>query len=137
MLNADLVVTDSGTATKPGVLGAKTFALVASLINGSSKRRIAATATSTPQEMTCGHQTSGAGVAARCRTVVRFDLTRNDVDPSLYGGKPPTASAYMVIDRPLNQGAAIATADIKNLVGQLVDAILATGQLDKLLNQES
>lgn len=137
MLTSDLVVTDSGSATKPGALGAKTFALVASLVNDKTKRRIAATATTTPQECTISHTLSGTGFKQRCRSLLRFDFQRLDTDIADTGGVTPTAAAYFVLDRPIQSAGAITTAHIQSLVGWIVDTLCVAGQLDKILNMEA
>jgi hypothetical protein len=137
MLTADLTVTDSGTATKPGALGAKVFALVASLVNDKTLRRIAATATTVPNEMSVQHSLTGAGFKQRCRTVVKFEIRRLDTDTSLTGGVIPSATIYQVIDRPIQSNGYITTAHLQSLQGQLTDAILASGAFDKLLNMEA
>lgn len=137
MLTSDLVVTDSGSATKPGAEGAKTYALVASLVNDTTKRRIAANATTVPHELTIRHSLSGSGLKQRCRTLVRFDLTRLDTDVELTSGITPAVAAYVVLDRPMQSNGFITTAHIQTLVGGLVDVLTASGQLDKLLNMEA
>lgn len=135
MLTADLVVTDSGSATKPGVLGAKTFALVISDSAGTL-RRIAATALTTPQEFAIKSQFQGSGWKQRCRTAVSSSYTRIDTDTSLTGGVTPTTKVTLTIDRPVISNGYIVAADIKNLVGQVIDALTVSGQLDKILNAE-
>jgi hypothetical protein len=137
MLTSDLVVTDSGSATKPGALGAKTFALVAALINDKTLRRIAATALTTPQELSIQHTLSGTGFKQRCRTATRYDFRRLDTDTSLTGGIIPSFSVYNVIDRPVQSNGYITQAHIETGIGSLIDVFTVAGQLAKLLNLES
>jgi hypothetical protein len=137
MLTSDLVVTDSGSATKPGAEGAKTYALVASLVNDTTKRRIAANATTVPHELTVRHALSGSGFKQRCRSLVRFDLSRLDTDLDLTGGVVPTAACYLVLDRPIQSNGYITTAHLQTLVGAVVDVLCVSGQLDKILNMEA
>jgi len=132
----DLTVTDSGSVTKPGAEGAKVYASVASLADGTL-RRIAANATTVPHVMSVKHSVSGSGFKQRVRSVVRFDITRLDTDPTATGGVVPTVSAYMVIDRPNQSGGFITAAHIQTLVGAVADVVVPTASLDKLLNMEA
>jgi len=136
VLNNDLVITSNGAGNKPGATGAITFALVAALINDKSLRREAATALTTPTELSVQHSISGSGFKARCRSVVRMDYRDLTQDTTLTAGVIPSASAYLVIDRPLQSAGKITDAILKRLIGSVLDVIMATGQLDKLLNQE-
>lgn len=135
MLTNDLVVTDNGTGTKPGALGAKTYSLL-SVAEAKSVRRIAATALSTPQTMTISHELKGKNWAARARSLVRADIQNIGVDLASVGNIVPSAAVYLVIDRPVNTGGTLTATDVKNLVGAVLDVIMASGQLDKLLNME-
>lgn len=136
MLTADITLTDSGSATKPGAEGAKVYALVASLLDGNL-RRIAANATTVPHELRTKHALSGTGFKQRCRSLVRADLSRLDTDPTATGGVIPSASVQMVIDRPIQSGGFLTVAHIQTLVGAVVDCVLQSGNLDKLLNMEA
>jgi hypothetical protein len=136
MLTADLTVTDSGSATKPGAEGAKVYALVASLVNDKTLRRIAANATTVPHELAIQHSLSGSGYKQRCRSVVRLDLRRLDTDTTLTGGVIPSVSGYFVLDRPIQSNGYITTAHIQTIVGGVIDVLTVSGQLDKLLNLE-
>jgi len=137
MLTADLTLTDSGSATKPGALGAKVFAQVSSLINDKTLRRIAATATTVPNELLVSHQSTGSGFKTRIRSLLKTSISRLDTDVSLTGGVTPSVSCQFVLDRPLQSNGYITTAHIQSLVGQLVDSILLSGHLDKILNLEA
>lgn len=137
MLTDPMTVTDSGSATKPGAEGAKVYALVASLVNNSTLRRIAASATTVPHELRVSHAVSGKGYSQRCRSVVRIDLKRLDTDPALTGGVVPSVAGYFVLDRPIQSNGYITTAHIQTIVGAVVDVLLASGNLDKILNLEA
>jgi hypothetical protein len=137
MLTSDLTVTDNGSATKPGAAGAKTYALVASLVNDQTLRRIAATASTTPQELRVQHSMSGSGFKQRIRSVIRRDYRRLDTDLDNTGGVIPSAAAYMVIDRPVQSNGYIVAADLENMVGSVIDVLCVAGQLAKLLNLEA
>jgi hypothetical protein len=132
----DLTVTDSGSVTKPGAEGAKVYASVASLTDGSL-RRIPANALTVPHTMSVKHSLSGTGFKQRARSVVRFDITRLDTDPTTTGGVTPTVGVYLVIDRPVQSGGNITAAHIQTLVGAVADVCVPTASLDKLLNMEA
>jgi hypothetical protein len=102
-----------------------------------SVRRIAATATTTRQELKIKHSERGAGYKARIRSEVRLDYQKLDQDTSLTGGVIPSESVYLVIDRPVQSGGAITDTITKNNIGAVLDVILTSGQLDKLLNLEN
>lgn len=137
MLTADLSVTDNGSVTNIGGVGALTFALVSSLLNGANKRRVAATAGTTPQEIDISHSQSGKGFSLRTRTLIKATQTFANADTSTTGGIIPSVSAYIVIDRPMNMGAIVTDQIVKNLAGQLIGVLVPSGQFAKLLNLES
>jgi len=137
MLTPDLVITDSGSVTKPGAEGAKTYAQVASPLDGKTLRRIAANATTIPHEVTISHTLSGSAFKQRCRTLVRADLTRLDTDTSLTGGVTPSAAGYFVLDRPIQSNGYITSAHLDTLMSVVVDILLVSGQWAKLLNREA
>lgn len=136
MLTADLSVTDNGTPTNIGALGAKTYALVANPTSGATKRRIAATVNSTPQELSVSHTVSGSGFKQRVRTLVRQDY-RDIATGYATEGVVPAVSAYIVIDRPLFSDGAITDAIVMNSIGAVIGAVLGSGNIAKLLNQEA
>jgi hypothetical protein len=139
MLTADLSVNGSrATVTLPGASGALTFAQITGTGNSTTiKRRVSATAGTTPQTLSIGHEIKGKGFEQRIRSVVRLDFQALNTDIADTGGVTPSASAYMVIDRPVQSGGVISTSTIKDLVGQVCDVLTVTGQLDKFLNQEA
>lgn len=139
MLTADLSVTsNAGSITLPGSSGATTFAQITGTGNSSSiVRRVAATANTTPQTLTIGHTVNGTGFNQRCRSVVRMDYKAVNTDIADTGGVTPSASAYLVLDRPIQSGGAITDTVLKTLLGGLLHVLVASGQLDKLLNQEA
>lgn len=140
MLTADLSVTDNGTPTNVGALGAKTYALVANPSSGATKRRVAATANTTPQVLSVSHSVSGKGFQQRCRTVVRVDysdLTADLTQETGTNGEVPKVSAYCVIDRPIISDGVITDAIVQNQVGAVIGVLLGSGNMAKLLNQEA
>jgi hypothetical protein len=138
MLTADLSVTDNGTGlTNVGGAGALTFALVANPADGSTLRRVAATASTTPQEIAISHSTSGKGLTKRNRTLVKATHTVVNVDTTTTGGVAPSASVYIVFDYPPNLSAHITDQIKKNLAGQIIGVIQPSGALAKLFNLES
>jgi len=137
MLTANLTVVDNHSSlTLPGVLTSKVYNQVASAIANQLVRRIAATANTTPQTIIIGHQLTGKGFLARIRSTVRSnysDLTKDTADT---GGVVPSASAYMVWDRPVQSDGAITDAIIMNCIAAVCDVILTSGALAQLMNQE-
>lgn len=137
MLTADLSVTsNAGSITLPGSAGATTFAQVTGPLGTEIVRRVAATANTTPQTLKTSHQTKGTGFKQRVRSVVRMDYSALNTDISDTGDVVPTASCYLVLDRPLQSGGAITDTILKTMLGGLLHVLLASGQLDKILNQE-
>lgn len=137
MLTQDLTVTsNAGSITLPGSSGATTFAMITNLVGSTTKRRVAATAGTTPQTLSIGHSKAGTGFKQRTRSVVRMDYVANNTDIADTGGVTPSASAYLVLDRPVQSGGAITDTILKTMLGGLLHVILASGQLDKLLNEE-
>lgn len=137
MFTSDLVITDSGSATKPGAVGALTYASVLSHVIDRSKRRVAASATTTPRELSIAHTLSGTGFKQRCRSLIRYDFTRLDTDIADTGGVTPSASGQLVLDRPIQSGGFITTAHLQTIIGSLIDVLCVSGQLDKFLNMEA
>jgi hypothetical protein len=137
MLTADLIVVDNhASLTLPGSLGSKTYAQVSdeSPQNGTL-RRIAATALTTPQEISIIHQISGKGDLARVRSLIRHRYTNFAyIDTK---GNFSSMSASIVLDRPLSTAEGITSTICKDSVGALLDVILTSGQLDKILNREA
>lgn len=138
MLTADLTVTsNAGSITLPGSAAATTFAQITGPVGTSIVRRVAATANTTPQTLTIGHTSSGTGFATRIRSVVRMDYKALNTDIADTGNVTPSASCYLVLDRPYQSGGAITDAIIKTMLGGLFHVFNAAGQLDKILNQEA
>lgn len=139
MLSSDLTVTgNAGSITLPGDTGATTFSQITPGTNGTTfQRRVAATAGTTPETLVIGHTLSGSGFAQRLRTLVRMDYKALNTDIADTGGVTPSFSAYFVLDRPVQSGSAITDTILKRQIGRLLHVLLASGQLDKLLNQEA
>lgn len=140
MIALNLTVVGSATGVVlPGATGTKDFNLVNSPTNGRNLRRIAATATTAPEEITISHQHTGSSgtFSERVRSLVQSRKTRNDTDLTLTGGIKPYVSVQVTIDRPVNSGGFITTAMIKQCVGEVCDVLTRSGQLDLLLNEEA
>jgi len=135
MLTNDLTVTDNGTGTKPGSAGALTYALRGTDLTGST-RSVAAVAATTPKVLTISHSTAGSGFKQQISTLIKHSYKKLDADLADTGGITPESSVHIVIRRPVNSGGAITNTVLKEQIGAILDVIMATGQLDKLLNQE-
>lgn len=135
MLTSDLTVTDNGTGTKPGSAGALTYALRGTDLTGST-RSVAAVAITTPKVLTISHTTSGSAFKQRVRSLVKHSYQKLDADVADTGGVIPSSTVHVVIDRPVNSGGAITATVLKEQIGAILDVIMATGQLDKILNLE-
>lgn len=136
MLTADLSVNGAATGVAlPGTAGATTFALL-SIADGKAVRRVASSANTTPQVLTIAHSESGTGFKRTINTLIRNEFTKIDSDIADTGGVTPAASIQVTIRRPVQSGGAITTTVLKDLIGQLVAVLTASGNLDKLLNQE-
>jgi hypothetical protein len=137
MLTANLTVVDSHSGlTLPGTLGSKVYNQIAGTIANQVLRRIAATANTTPQTLLIGHQLSGKGFDARIRSTVRANYQDLTKDLDLTAKVIPSASAYLVIDRPVQSDGAITDAIVTNLIAAVADVILTSGALAQILNQE-
>lgn len=135
MLNNDLTVTDNGTGTKPGSVGALVYALRSTEASGSV-RSVAAVSVTTPKLLTIGHNMSGAGFKQVARTMIKWSYQKLDSDLSVTGGVIPACGATFTFYRPINSGGYITTAIMKEGIGAVLDTVMVSGQLDKLLNME-
>lgn len=136
MLTADLTIVDNhGSITLGGSRGSKVYALVSSDATGV-KRREAATAVSTPFVLTTKSSTSGSGYNQRQRTLVRHDYSDLTTNLDLTGGVIPSSAVQLTIDLPVRSNGAITAAKVKDQVYALLDVLVTSGQLDKILNQE-
>jgi len=137
MLTSDLTVVDNhASLTLPGTLGSKVYNQVATVANNASKRRIAATAGTTPQEIEISHEIKGTGFKARIRTMIRHKYTKVNQDTTLTEGVVPSASATLTFDRPVQSAGAITDVTFTDQIGALLDVVLTSGALAKILNQE-
>lgn len=138
MLNADLTVVDNHSSlTLPGLLGSKVYAQITGPIGQKIVRRVAATANTAPQTLTIGHEVSGSGGGETVSSLIRYDYSVRSADLSLTGGIIPKMSAQLVIRRHSQQGTYITDPIVTNGIAALLDVILTSGQLAKLLNQEA
>lgn len=138
MLTADLTVTSNASAiTLPGDTGATTFAQITGPSGNQIKRKVAATAGTTPEVLTIAHEETGKGFAKRTRSVAKIEYTANNTDIADTGGIVPSFSVGFTLNRPVNSAGAITDAILKRQIGRLLHVLLAAGQLDKFLNQEA
>lgn len=138
MLNAALTVTsNAGSITLPGSAGATVFDQITSSGGRTIVRRVAATANTTPQTLTIGHEEVGTGFKRRIRSLVKMNYADNTTDVEDTGGVVPQFQIQLVIDRPVQSGGAITDAIVTTALGGLLHVLLASGQLAKLLNQEA
>lgn len=135
MLNNDLTVTDNGTGTKPGSVGALVYALRSTEASGSV-RSVAAVSITTPKLLTIGHQMSGSGFKQTIRTMIKWSYQKLDSDLADTGGIIPACGATLTFFRPVNSGGFITSAIMKEGIGAVIDTVTVAGQLDKLLNME-
>jgi len=138
MLTQDqTLVSSRASQTLPGAAGSTVFAQITGTVGNSVERRVAATANTTPEVIKIAHEVKGVGYKQRCRSVVKSSRTYNNTDPSTTGGVIPSFNWTLTLDRPLQSGGAVTTQHIKDGLGQLMDVLLISGQLDKFLNQEA
>jgi hypothetical protein len=138
MLTQDQTLLSSrGSQTLPGSAGSTVFAQITGTVGNKVERRVAATANTTPETLTIGHEVRGIGFKQRCRSLLRIGRQFNNVDPSTTGGAVPSFSWQLVLDRPLNSAGAVTVQHLKDTLGQMIDVMLISGQLDKFLNQEA
>lgn len=138
MITADIVlVSNRASQTLPGSDVSDTFNQVTTTEAGTVLRRVAATASTTPQEFKISHSlTGGTGFKRRIRSVMRNQYTDLTKDTDLTGGVTPSFAWTLTLDRPVLSDSAITDTILKNALGQLMDMLLQSGNLDKFLNQE-
>jgi hypothetical protein len=138
MLSAALTVVDNhASLTLPGALGSKVYDQVTPANSNQTKRRIAATASTTQQELIISHQfTGGSGFHQRIRSMIRADYRDLTKDTSLTDGVVPSCSSYHIFDRPVQSASAITDVIMTNTIAVVMDVILTSGALAKLLNLE-
>lgn len=137
MLTQDQTLTANRSAqTLPGSTASTVFAQIT---NSGEKivRRVSATANTTPETIEIGHQVVGQGFNKRIRTMIKYSRVYNNTDTADTGGVTPSFACHWVLDRPVQSGGAVTTAHLKDALGYLMDLLLQSGQLDKLLNQEA
>lgn len=101
-----------------------------SLEGGKSIRTDAARGLGEPRSLVISHQTSGSGLSAVDRHLVRLQDTQEDTGADSIAVL--SGSAYIVIEKPRR---IITDADITSMVEQLVD-FLTPANLTKILNGE-
>lgn len=138
MLTADqTLVSNRASQTLPGSDASDVYAQVMTSEPATVLRRVAATASTTPQELKITHtQTGGTGFKRRHRSVLRVTHTDLTKDTDLTGGVIPSAAWTLTLDRPVISDGAITDAILKTMLGHIMDILLISGQLDKFLNLE-
>jgi hypothetical protein len=138
MLTPDQTLVSNRTGyTLPGAAGSTVFSQITGTTGSTVDRRVAATANTTPEVMTISHEIRNVGFKQRIRSLLRFKRTYSNVDPSTTGNVVPSFSWGLTLDRPTSSGGAVTVQHLKDSLGQLIDAMLISGQLDKFLNQEA
>lgn len=138
MLTADqTLVSSRASQTLPGAAGSTVFAQITGTVGNTVDRRVAATANTTPELHRIAHEVKGIGYKQRCRSLLKLSMTYNNTDPSTTGGVVPSFSWGLTLDRPIQSGGAVTVQHLKDKLGQLIDTLLISGQLDKFLNQEA
>lgn len=126
---------DNSLTLNPTAFGGQNVNKVYDLISmgsnqSSSIRRVAATATTTPETLTISHRESKVSGVSTDQHLVRVDKTFSD--PVMGSVK---FSAWLVIQVP--RGTSVVTLqEIKDQVGRLIACEQASGALDKILNGE-
>lgn len=118
----------------PGSYGGAAADKVYNLINAptptSTLRRVSSTATTAPDRLTISHRQSKKGSISRDDHLIRIDEQFND--PVMGSGD---FSAWLSIQVP--RGTSVVTAQlVKNQVGRVIAAWMASGNADKILNGE-
>lgn len=116
-----------------GTAGDKIYNLV-SLDNQAgvgTLRRVAATATVTPETLRISHRRVKKGDLESDQHMARLDETQNDPDKGLV-----TSSFWCSAVVPVGT-TVVTAATIKTLAGRCIDLLLESGYFDKILNGES
>lgn len=138
MLSSALTVVDNHAGvTLGGALGSKVYDQITGPSGQSIVRRIAATANTTQQTITIGHQLLKTGFLQRCRTLVKHEYKVLNSDLSLTGDVVPYSYCQFTMDRPVNSGGIITDAILVNNAMALIDVLVTSGQFAKLINQEA
>lgn len=139
MLSSDLaLVSNRASQTLPGSAASTTFAQITG--SGSSQaivRRVAATALTTPQTFTISHENRGTGFNQRLRTLIQNKRVYNNTDLADTGGVVPSFTWNLTLDRPVNSGGVVTEAHLLDALGQLMDSLLISGNLTRILSQEA
>jgi hypothetical protein len=69
--------------------------------------------------------------------MLKYTRVYNNTDIADTGGVTPAFTVHQVIDRPVQSGGAVTEAHVKDAIGYLMDVILQSGHLAKILNQEA
>lgn len=126
---------DNAVSLNPQSFGGQNVAKVYDLISlgttqSSAVRRVAATATSTPETLTISHRSVTKGGVVIDQHMVRVDIFATDPVLGLV-----SMDARIVIDVP--RGTTVITDQvIKDQVGRLIAFEQASGALTKILNSE-
>lgn len=125
--NTDITLNPS---THGGTGGDLTYSEVAYINSGEGKlRRVSATASTAPDELTISHREQPGKVKAD-QHLVRIDTVFSD--PVL---GPVTLSSWVVMRVPKGTSV-VSVAGIKDQLGRLIHFLRTTGYVEKLLNSE-
>ena len=123
MFTTDITLTDS--------LAADIVYSQVSLVDKKSIRIDATADLGEPNALTISHQTTGKGMTAKDRHLVRLDWTREDTGTDEID--TVSSSAYIVIDHPRR---IITEADILSMVSSLCTFVSTSANLTKILHGE-
>lgn len=129
------VVSNRASVTLPGATSTKDFPLIVGPAGNSTLRRIAATASATPETIRIAHAQSGAGFNRRFQTLIEAKIECINANLSNTDGVVPWASVQTKINRPVVSAEVITEAMVKTLIGQTMDVIIQN--MTALLNLEA
>lgn len=117
--------------TYGGTAGDKIYNLLPPQKDGSTVRRVPATAFTTPETLSVNHREVKEGGYVVDQHLVRVDEVV--IDP-VQGSR--TISVWQVIKVPRGTSV-ITTAQVKSVIGRCIHAVLTAGHTDKILAGES
>lgn len=139
MLTPDLSLNPGvGAQTLPGTAGALSFEMMAGGNSASSATRRESTSYATiPRTLVISHQRKGANYGEVITSLVKYKYVNQAVDASLTGGIAPSFTVNLTITRPVKSGGDVTVAKMKDGVGFVLAAILGSGNLDRILAEQS
>lgn len=139
MLAQDLSLNPGLSAqTLPGTNSAKSFEMIAGNSSAATAtRRESTTYLTTPQTVTISHQSKGSNYGERVTSLVKYKYVDTSVDASLTGGIAPEFTVNLTITRPRKSGGNVTVSKLKDGVGYVFAAVLGSGNLDRILAEQS